>query len=62
MDFNHLYEHFVEPDGSGGIANRHGIVCPGIETRCGRDFPHMSRATLGPIQPRVQWVPYLFWG
>jgi len=29
----------------------------GIESWWGRDFPHLSRPALGPIQPRIQWVP-----
>ena len=33
---------------------------PGIESRWGRDFPHPSRPSLGPILPPLQWVPYLF--
>ena len=28
----------------------------GIESRCGRDFPHLSREALRPTQPPVQWV------
>ena len=39
-----------------GIATAHGLDGPGIEYQWGRDFPHLSRTTLRPIQPPVQWV------
>jgi len=29
---------------------------PGIESRWGRDFPHVSIPALGPTQPPAQWV------
>ena len=46
--------------GSGvGIATRYGLDGPGIESRWGRDFPHLPRPALGPTQPPVQWVPGL---
>ena len=41
------------------IATRYGTEGPGIESRWRRDFPHPSRPTLGPTQPRVQRVPSL---
>ena len=43
-----------------GIATAYGLDSPEIESRWGRDFPQLSRPTLGPIQPPVQWVPGLF--
>ena len=42
-----------------GITTRYGLVGPGIESRWGRDFPHLSRPALEPTQPPIQWVPGL---
>jgi hypothetical protein len=42
------------------IATRYGLDGLGIESQWGRDFPHPSRTDLGPSQPHVQWVSYLF--
>jgi hypothetical protein len=42
-----------------GIATAYGLEDPGIESWWGRDFPHLPRPTLGPIQRPVQWVPGL---
>ena len=38
-----------------GIPTGNGLEGPGIESRWGRDFPHVSRPGLGHIQPPVQW-------
>ena len=40
-------------EGVVGIATRNGLEGPGIESRWGRDFPHLSRPA------PVQWVPGL---
>jgi len=44
------------PDSIVGIATGYGLDSPGIESRWGQDFLHLSRPALGPTQSPVQWV------
>ena len=48
--------NFHGPGSAVGIATGYGLGGPGIEFRCGRDFPHLSRPALEPTQPPVQWI------
>ena len=54
---NYHYYLYVGRCSSVGIATDYGLDGPGIESRLGRDFPHLSRPDLRPTQPPVQWVP-----
>ena len=53
----HTYiEEFSAISGPGrvvGIVTGYWLDGPGIESRWGRDFPHLSRQALGPSQPPV---------
>ena len=52
-------------NGSGsvvGTATAYGLDSPGIESRWGGDFPHLSRPALRHTQPPAQWVPGLSLG
>jgi hypothetical protein len=49
-------------DSSVRIAIGYGLDGPGIESRWGRDFQHLSRPALGPTQRPVQWEQVLYRG
>jgi hypothetical protein len=48
--------HLCGSGNSVGIATGYGLDGPGIESRWGRDFPHLSIPALGPNRPPIQWV------
>jgi hypothetical protein len=56
IGFSTFRNNNVGPGSSVGIETGYGLDGPGIESRWGRDFSHLSRPALGPTQPPVQWV------
>jgi hypothetical protein len=50
FEVDHLIERYLKISGPGssvGIATVYGLDGPGIESRWGRNFPHLSRPALG---------------
>jgi hypothetical protein len=50
------YTRMRGPGSVVSITTAYELDGPGIESRWGRDFPHLSRPALRPTQPPVQWV------
>jgi hypothetical protein len=59
LHISHIERVVCGPGISVGIVTGYGLDGPGIESRWGRDFPHLSRPALGSTQPPVQRVPRL---
>jgi hypothetical protein len=57
--FNFDFTPTIRIDSSVDVATGYGLDGLGIESRWGRDFPHLSKPALGLNQPTVQWVPGL---
>jgi hypothetical protein len=55
-----IYHRKSGRDNAGGTVTRYGLESPGIESRCGRYFPHPSGPTPRLKQPPVQCVSGAF--
>jgi hypothetical protein len=55
--FRHTLLQIRGPGNVVGIATGYGLDGPGIESRWGRGFPHLSRPALGPTQAPAQVFP-----
>ena len=57
ISYGHInFWHFYICMWAVGMATCYGLHGPGIESRWGEDFPHLSRSAVGPIQPPIQWL------
>ena len=54
-----ITEHMAQTGNLVSIANGYGLDGPGIESPGMGDFPQLSKPSLRPTQPPVQWVPGL---
>jgi hypothetical protein len=59
LEFLHCRQSNSGPGSVVGIETVYGQDGPGIESRWGRDFPHLSSPALRPTNPPVQLVPGL---
>jgi hypothetical protein len=57
QNYGNYQQHCVGRDSSVGIVTCYGLDGMGIESRRGRDFPHLSRQALRHTQFLVQGVP-----
>ena len=57
IEFHVVRMQTVGRDSSVGIDTRSRLDGPGIESQCGRDFPHPYRPGLGATQPTLHRVP-----
>jgi hypothetical protein len=62
LNLFHRVLHVSRPASVVGVATGYGLDGPGVESRWGRNFPHLSRLALGHTQLPLQWVGGLSWG
>ena len=58
--YGYIYQHGMTTYNIGAdIVTGYGLDGPGIESRLGRDFPHLYKPALWPTQSPIQCVPGL---